>query len=146
MTNIFEENTTYLTTSEYSDSWWMISSEAEIKIYIRKAEIVIDNIIWSYWTKENSNQNTIFPVLWEGVPLDIKKACFLITDCLYKNRNNNWSKVILSETRRGNSVTYDTRFQDKYKNIHFCYNEEIYSYLKAYVKNDKTKTNSFFRT
>jgi len=146
MTNIFDEDIIYLTEQEYSDSDWIITDPVDVKIYIRKAEIVIDNIIWSYWKKDDINQVTIFPV--NGmVPLNIKKACVLITNCLYKNKDkNNGSRVILSETRWRNSVTYDTRYQDKYKNIHFCYTEEIHSFLKEFLKNDKTKTNSFFRT
>lgn len=147
MTNIFAEDITYLTIEEYKWSSQDVIDDEEIKIYVRKAEVVIDKIIWSYWKPQNINQKTIFPVIDVGVPIEIKKATVLITNCLYwgKDRIDTW-KVISSESRRGNSVTYDTSRVDKYKNIHPCYNSEIHSYLEKFIKNDKLKTSCFFRT
>ena len=147
MTNLFIEDITYLTLDEYKDSGWTIKDDNDIKIFVRKAEQIIDDIIWSYWDKLDNTQNTIFPVLDERVPLGIKKACILITNCLYKNKDRlDFSKVIVSETRRWKSVSYDTKFKDKFKMLHSCNNEEIYLYLKPFIKIDKTKTSNFFRT
>lgn len=147
MTNLFLEEMTYLTINEYRSSGWTISNDSDIKIYVRKAEQIIDNIIISYWKKKDSAQNTIFPVEIEDIPLNIKKACFKISEYLFKNKDRSEvSKLIISESRRWKSVTYDTNFQDKYKMIHSALNEEIYMYLKPYIKVDKTLKSNFFRT
>jgi hypothetical protein len=149
MTNLFIEEPTYITVQELKDSsTWELSltSDDNIKIYIVKAHILIDSLIWSYWTKVSETQKYIFPTINDWIPLSIKKATILLSESLYKNRFNlDKFYNIQQEQRRWNSVTYDNSSKSKFQNIHPCLNDEIYIYLKDYFAIDKTKS-VFFRT
>lgn len=149
MTNLFIEEPTYITLQDFKDSSsgeLVLTSDDNIKIYIVKAQILIDSLIWSYDEKLVSTQTYIFPTLNFWIPADIKKATILLSESLYKNRNNlDKFYNIQQEQRRWSSVTYDTSSKSKFQNIHPCLNDEIYIYLQKYFKIDKTKS-VFFRT
>jgi len=142
MTNLFIEELNYVNLEEYKESinnTWL--SDDEIKINLRKAEKIIDDEVWKYWTKIDPLQKTIFPVVWEDIPLNIKQATILIASNIF-NLKNTPSRVIASEKRRWSTIVYDTDKEvNKYWNKYI--NEEIYLLLKPYVLQT---INSFFRT
>ena len=91
MANIFLEEPIYISENELKEStkdiWlqWVNNTDIDNrKILIRKAEIIIDSVIWSYWIKVNLEQRNIFPVLIELIPINIKKVTILLCEWLYQ--------------------------------------------------------------
>ncbi len=151
MWNIFSEDITYLTIQEIKDSSsnteLTSSTNEDIQWWIRRAEKIIDSLIESYGTKVDSSQNTIFPTIADGIPIEVKQATILLTECVFQNRNKiEQERIIKSETRRGNSVTYEDKV-DKFKQMHSCMSEEIYELLKKYISSNTSSIwNWFYRT
>ena len=87
MSNLFVENPTYITLEEIKwstkDDCVKKMSDENLKILIRKWEIIIDDIIKEFWEKESPDQVTIFPTVKDQVPLSIKKAVVLLVEWLH---------------------------------------------------------------
>lgn len=119
MANIFLEETTYLNETELKDStreeWLKWETEVDSdnrQILIRKSEIIIDSVIWTFWTKENETQETIFPTVENWIPVAIKKAVVLICESMFKAweltswASYDWAKWVKSETYWDHKVEF----------------------------------------
>ena len=150
MTNILVENITYLTIDEVKDSSSLFDSKEDqyIQAIVRQAERIIDSIIGNYGTKQEENKKTLFPIQWEDIPLEIKQATLLLSECLLKKQNNTGNRIIKSEKRRGNTITYDVEpSTNKYSDIHPCIDESIYTLLQPYLPTKiESGSDNFFRT
>ncbi len=92
MANLFLETPTYITEAQLKESTRVTDTELigtnddavnNRKILIRKSEIVIDSIIWTYGTKVDSDQETVFPTVSDWVPKNIMKAVVLICEGMF---------------------------------------------------------------
>lgn len=119
MSNIFLETTTYLTETELKEStresWlkWAETTDVDNRnILIRKAEIIIDSVIWSFWTKVNELQETIFPTVENWIPIAIKKSVVLICESMFVAWeltswvSYTWAKWVKSETYWDHKVEF----------------------------------------
>lgn len=135
MSNIFLEEITYLTETELKEStresWlkWETETDSDNRqILIRKAEIIIDSVIWTFWTKVNETQETIFPTTENWIPVAIKKATVLICEWMFKDWeltswvSYNWAKWIKSESYWDHKV----EFQQEEVNIWNLAKKSIY--------------------
>lgn len=114
--NVFVSDLKYITVSELKASSPILDAleDEAVQILWVKAENVVDSLCKLTETNDS-----------------IKKALVLLTECISKWEVAN--RVVTSEKRRWNSVTYSVK-QNRYENIHYCMNEEIYLYLKPYLK------------
>lgn len=150
MANLFLEEITYITEAELKDSTritdttlvWTWDNEINNRtILIRKAEVIIDSIIWSYGTKVDPLQETIFPTVENSIPVAIKKAVVLLCEAMFSwgeleaSNQFSWAKFIKSETHWDHKVefqqeTVQTNSMSK-KNQYV--NQEIEMLLKPFV-------------
>ena len=135
--NIFVEEIKFLTLEEVKNSSRIFKNidNDEIKIFISQAEKIVQHI-------------TGRVDFWNPTPTEIKQATLLIAECLYRKKDNKWfsDKIIKSEKRRGNEVTYATENEVLfYKKIHPCLTADIYILLNPFIENNKIWS-TFFRT
>jgi len=87
-----------------------------IDSFIIKAQYLIDDYIWSYWTKYEENQSFIFPIRKydnledleiydEFIPIEIKQAAVLIVENLFEISLSD-DERILQEKHGDQSYTY----------------------------------------
>lgn len=130
--NIFAQDLKFVTLDEVKNSSEILKvlTDEDIKIFIWRAESIIENLIEMQFTE---------------IPIKIKQATILLANCLFWNKDNSRSKrIIKSETRRWNQVTFATESEDfSLKKIHPCMTPEIYVLLTPYLKNRRWL---FFRT
>lgn len=115
MANLFLQEPIYISVQDYKDSTSKdITSltDDDIKVLIYKAQKIIDNYIWSYWVKFDSEQDFIFPIDNNGVseiPQDIKLSSVMICDQLLVNWDTiNWYEAwqVLQEKTWDRQITY----------------------------------------
>lgn len=113
MNSIFIEIPTYLTANEIKSSTNIAElkskSESQLNRLILEAQRIIDNFIWSFGTKLDSNQKTIFPTLDDWViPQDIKEATLYIVEALsmyWDKMNTIWNQIV-AETVWDHNIKY----------------------------------------
>jgi hypothetical protein len=121
---VFIKPLIYVTIAEVRETGKLSCFDDEdTSIYIGKSESIIDNII---------SHDFI------DTPIAIKQAVILLAERISQYSES--EKIVTSEKRRGNAVTYETR-GNIYASLHPCMNAEIYNLLKPYMT-----SNTFFRT
>ncbi|HPO05594.1 MAG TPA: hypothetical protein PLQ36_00625 [Candidatus Gracilibacteria bacterium] len=114
--NIFVKDPVYISLQDLKDSTSKEGikglTDDELKVFITKAQIAIDNYIVSYGEKYVSTQDNIFPIKDELVdslvPSDITYATLLVVEQLYENGDTvaPTSQAIKSESAGDRSITY----------------------------------------
>lgn len=139
--NIFAQESIYVTITEAKESSEILSkiNDESKRVYITKAQTIIDNIIWKYGNKEDITQKTIFPVIGEWIPLEIKQATILLAENLSSYTESD--RVVTSEKRRWNAVTYEVK-ANQYQKYHPCMNADIFALIKKFIQ----PSNTFYRT
>ena len=151
MTNILIQDITYLTPSDVKDSSSLFDckSDDDIKIIVSQAEMLIDKLVKSYWTKAVETQKTIFPTVDDWIPIRIQQACLLISEKILKDSSWDTNYVIKSEKRRWNTIVYDTnQTSSDYDSISKYIDETIYTLLEPYLNSSATSGNKtlFFKS
>ena len=149
MANIFESTPIYTNVVDVRDTTTNTElqsstnvSDWDVEILIWKAQDIIDDVIWDYWTPADENQNTIFPLYEEtSIPVNIQKATILLVENLFVwwvldwwAYELWWTKDIKSETSRWHTVSYYWNISWAIDSNQFL-NDEIMIYLKPYLLN-----------
>lgn len=113
MTNIFDKAIKYITEIEVKDSttktWLASKTDAQIKIYISRANDVIDNYLG--YVLDLNDEDVVTP----DVLLDFKIACFYCVEQIYESWDlitpasfsSTWSGAISSERVWDRTVNFD---------------------------------------
>lgn len=105
---------TYVTLQDAKDTSTTLNplDDSVVTRALSEAEIAIDNYIWSYWVKEDEEQDRIFPTESDGIPDEIKLATIWIAEQISLEWSSlwtlRWDKVV-SESNLSRSIAYSDK-------------------------------------
>ncbi len=146
MANIFEKEPVYISLDDYKDSSWKdlsIYSDEELKEFIYKSQIIIDDYVWSYWTPFESTQEFIFPVIWSDweslIPNDIIISTVYVCDQLVANWDTidgfiSWGQILEEKTWDRTTKYSETSNANYVKNIPYEAMVILNKYKKVFFK------------